>query len=327
MGLWAKSLRMFNSIRAHGQQSVRRLATRPGLAKSSVHRHTQAMAGRNRHPESWWWETEEGHGWLIRLGVAALCIFGLKRGVGAETLSAFRSRLRLAAPIGCAPSALRGIMDILEATILATAGTWEHQGVAVGEIRPMIGAVDATFLECMLLVCMDLASGYVVVEEVAADRSSDTWDAMVTARLATLGGSGRSLVSDRATALIKLAEAGLACLSVPDLCHLIHDLVKSYALAICRRLRQAQQALEHAQERLPTCQGAHPGGAEVHQAQVLVAAHEAEVKRWHSVHSAYRTHLEPLSLIMHPWRLLGSIPQTSQEVACQVQAEVAALET
>ena len=79
MGFWTKSLRIFNSIRAHGQQSVRRLAARTGLSKSSVHRHTQAMACRNRHPESWLWETEEGHGWLSRLVVAALFIFGQAR--------------------------------------------------------------------------------------------------------------------------------------------------------------------------------------------------------------------------------------------------------
>jgi hypothetical protein len=327
MGFWAKSLRIFNAIRAHGQQSVRRLATRTGLSKSSVHRHIQAMARRDCHPESWLWETEEGRGWLIRLVVAALFIFGLKRGVGAETMSEFFGRLRLEAHIGCSPSALRGVMDMLEAVILETAAAWEHNGVAAGEIRPIIGAVDETFLERMILVFMDLASGYLLVEEVAADRSYDTWYAVVKARLATLGVGVRYLVSDRAKALIKLAETGLACLSVPDLFHLIHDLAKSYSLAIFSRLRQAQQALRHAQERLATCQESHPGGAEVQQARALVETHEAEVKRWQSVRSDYRNHLEHLSLIMHPWRLLGSTPQTSQEVEGQLQAEIAALET
>lgn len=41
-------------------------------------------------------------------------------------------------------------------------------------MRPILGAVDETFLERMMLVCMDLASGYLLVEEVAADRSYDT---------------------------------------------------------------------------------------------------------------------------------------------------------
>jgi len=140
---------------------------------------------------------------------------------------------------------------------------------------------------------------------------------VVKARLTTLGVGVRSLVSDRAKALIKLAETGLACLSVPDLFHLLHDLTKSYALAIFSRLRHAQQALRHAQERLATYQESHPGGAEVHHARAVVEAHEAEVQRWQSVRSDYRHHLEHLSLIMHPWCLVGSTPQTSHEVACQ----------
>jgi hypothetical protein len=72
----AKSADFQRDSRAHGPQSVRRLAARTGLSNSSVQRHTQAMAGRNRHPESWWWKTAEGRGWLIRLLVATLFIFG-----------------------------------------------------------------------------------------------------------------------------------------------------------------------------------------------------------------------------------------------------------
>jgi hypothetical protein len=58
---------------------------------------------------------------------------------------------------------------------LETAAAWEKEGIAHGEIRPVIGAVDETFLQRMMLVFMDLATGYVLVEEVAADRSYDTW--------------------------------------------------------------------------------------------------------------------------------------------------------
>ena len=327
MGFWAKSLRIFNAIRANGRQSVRRLALRTGLSKSSVHRHSQAMERRNRHPESWLWETEEGHRWLLRLVVAALFTFGLKRGVGAETISEFFGRLRLEAHIGCSPSALRRVMEALETVLLETAAMWEHDGVAAGESRPIIGAVDETFLERMMLVFMDLASGYLVAEEVAEDRTYATWYAVVETRLATLGVGVRYLVSDRAKALIKLAETGLACLSVPDFFHLLHDLSKSSALAIFSRLRQAQQGLKHAQERLAACQEAHPDGADMQHAYAMVEAREAEVQRWQSVRNDYRHHLEHLSLIMHPWRLVGSIPQTSHEVEAHLQAEVAALET
>ena len=55
--------------------------------------------------------------------------------------------------------------------LLETAAAWEREGRAAGESRPIIGAVDETFLERMRLVFMDLARGYVLVEEGAAERS------------------------------------------------------------------------------------------------------------------------------------------------------------
>jgi len=134
------------------------------------------------------------------------------------------------------------------------------------------------------------------------------------------------LVSDRAKALIPLAEKGLECLSIPDVFPLIHDLVKSYALAISGRLRQARQALRQAQEHLRECQGSNPSGADAHQAHALVEASEAEVKRWETMPSAYRHHLETVSLIGQPWRLFDSTRQTSAEVERQLQTKIEAIE-
>src|SRR5262245_5568206 len=205
MGLWAKSVLIFNAIRAHGLQSVRCLAERTGLSKSSVHRHLQAINRRDCYPESSLWETEAGRNWLLRLVVATLFVFGLKRGVGAETLSEFFSHLQLEAHVGCSPNALRRMMHTLERLILDTAAAWEQAGMAHGEIRPVIGAVDETFLQRMMLVFMDLASGYLLMEEVAVDRSYDTWYDGINARLKTFGIGVLYLVSDRAKALVKLA--------------------------------------------------------------------------------------------------------------------------
>ena len=56
-----------------------------------------------------------GRQWLTRLVVATLYTFGLKRGVGLDTMSEFFARLRLATQVGCSPSALRGVMQALEA--------------------------------------------------------------------------------------------------------------------------------------------------------------------------------------------------------------------
>jgi hypothetical protein len=328
MGLWAKSVVIINAIRDHGKQSIRHLADRTGLSKSSVHRHLQAIERRERSPESPFWETETGRTWLIRLVVATLFVFGLKRGVGAETLSEFFSRLRLDAHVGCSPSTLRHIMYALERLILETAAAWEKEGVAHGEIRPVIGAVDETFLQRMMLVFMDLCSGYLLMEEVAADRRFETWYDRANDRLTTFGTEVLYLVSDRAKALIKLAHTGLGCVSIPDVFHVSHDLAKGYSLSIFGRLRQAKQSLERAKQRLETLQKsaqAEPG--QIAQAQALVAQSETSLTHWQGVQSAWKAHLSNLSRIVHPWRFADSSRQTSKEVEQQLGAELEAIET
>jgi Family of unknown function (DUF6399)/Winged helix-turn-helix DNA-binding len=326
MGLWGKSVVIINSIREHGKQSIRSLADRIGLSKSSVHRHLQAMDRRDRYPESSLWETEPGRDWLIRLVAATLFVFGLKRGVGAETLSEFFSRLHLEEQVGCSPSALRTMMHTLERGLLEIAAAWEKDGIAHGEIRPVIGAVDETFLQQMMLVFMDLATGYLLMEEVAADRSYDTWYDRTNERLTTFGTEVLYLVSDRAKALIKLADAGLGCPSIPDLFHLGHDLAKGYSLAIFGRLRQAKQALEQARralEKVPKSAQTDPDQS----AQARIAACISAVNHWQEVGRAWRQHLSNMSRVLHPWRLADSLRQTSPAVEEQLRAELKAIET
>jgi IclR helix-turn-helix domain len=328
MGLWAKSIVIFNAIRDHGKQSIRSLADRTGLSKSSVHRHLQAIDRRDRSPESSFWETEAGRAWLIRLVVASLLVFGLKRGVGAETLSEFFGRLRLEAHVGCSPSALRSVMHTLEYLLLETAATWEKEGIAHGEIRPVIGAVDETFLQHMILVFMDLATGYLLMEEVATDRSFATWYDRASDRLTTFGTQVLYLVSDRAKALIKLAHTGLGCPSIPDLFHLGHDLAKGYSLCIFGRLRQAKRDFEQARQRLETVEKDDQGDrVHIAQAQGRVTACATSVTHWQGIGRAWRQHLSNLSRILHPWRLADSTRQTSKEVEEQLGAELEAIET
>jgi hypothetical protein len=328
MGLWAKSVVIFNTIREHGKQSIRSLADRTGLSKSSVHRHLQAIDRRDRHPESSLWETEPGRAWLIRLMVATLFEFGLKRGVGAETLSEFFGRLRLEGNVGCSPSALRTVMHLLERLLLDTAAAWEQEGIAHGEIRPVIGAVDETFLQRMMLVFMDLATGYVLLEEVAAARSFDTWFDRTNERLTTFGTQVLYMVSDRAKALIKLAHTGLRCPSIPDLFHLGHDLAKGYSLGIFGRLRQAKRDLQQAKQGLEKLQkNTQTAPVQIAQAQSRAAACATAVHHWQEVGSAWRQHLSNVSRILHPWRLADSIRQTSKEVEEQLRAELEAIET
>ena len=325
MRFWEKSLRIFNYLCEAGTQSVRHIAQQTGLSKSSVHRLQQAMIRRDSHPEAWLWETEVGRHWLTRLVVATLYTFGLKRGVGIETMSEFFARLRLATQAGCSPSALQGVMQVLEEAVLETAQTWEQDGIAHGEVREIIGGVDETFLERMMVIFQDLPTGYLVLEDIADDRTFTTWKALVEARLKALGTDVLYLVSDRAKALIQLAEQGLECLSMPDFFHVVHEIIKSYSLALGRRVRQAHKELTEAKEALARRQGRPQADHADAAAQAVVEARQAAVTRWEEAQHTYRQHLETLSLTLHPFRISDSAPQTSAQVESHLQAAVEAI--
>ena len=66
---------------------------------------------------------------------------------------------------------------------METAAAWEKDGCTRGEVREIIGAVDETFLERMILVFMDLSTGYLLLEDVADERTYATWKACVDERL------------------------------------------------------------------------------------------------------------------------------------------------
>ena len=182
MRCWTNSVRIVKSLCENANQSIRHLARQTGMSPSSVHRLTQAIERRDHSPESWWWDTADGRQWLMRLLAATLSPCGLTRGVGLETLSAFVTPRRLTTQVGCSPAAFRGVRAVRAAALLETAGPWEHDGLAQGEVRESIGAVDETFVHRMMVVCSALVSGDLVCAEVADDRPADTWYTLVEPR-------------------------------------------------------------------------------------------------------------------------------------------------
>lgn len=84
----------------------------------------------------------------------------------------------------------------------------------------------------MLFVAKELISGFLLTEKHSNNRTYESWYTTLTDALNGLGCKVLYQVSDRARALIKLAQEGLGCPSVADLFHFMHDLSKSSALAI-----------------------------------------------------------------------------------------------
>jgi hypothetical protein len=114
---------------------------------------------------------------------------------------------------------------------------------------------------------------------------------------------------------------------MPDFFHVVHEIIKSYSLALGRHRRHTHQALKQAQEALARCQEQpYADHATPEATRGGVATRQAAVSRWEETHNSYRSLLETLALTLPPFRIADSAPQTSAHVASHLQATVAAIE-
>ncbi len=214
-----------------------------GRSKSSAHRLLQAQEQRNAHPESSHWETEAGYAWLRLMVFATLYQFGLKSGVGAEALSQFFKTIRIDGHVGVSPTVLREQITQLEHLLPQYQAECENS--ITQQTRKIVAGLDETFFgDFMILVLMDLRSGYLLLEEITEDRCFDTWYAKTTPRLESLGIEVSHAISDRAKALIKMAVSGFCCESGADVFHAQQDPSRWLGARLGKRISQAEKALE-----------------------------------------------------------------------------------
>lgn len=295
-----------------------------GLTKSSVHRHLRARALRDRHPESEWWETEAGEAWLRLLVFAALYSFGLRHHVGADALSDFFKLIRIDSHVGVSPGALRTQLRRMEALLPAFQRDCEASAPA-GPRKAVLAADETFFGEVLILVLMDLSSGYLLLESIQDDRSFETWFARAAPRLEALGIQPGHAVSDRAKALIKLAVEGFGCASGADTFHEQYGLGRWLSPALGRRKAKADKQCEASQKAL----GSPPSGADAGERAALAAQRIQALEVRAGVDAARKDCQENLLGIseeLHPFSLEDSTCRTAGQVAAGLERRAGALE-
>jgi len=320
--------KVFANIAEFGRQTLRKIAQATGLSKSSVERSLKSLEKRDQHPESHLWETEEGKAWLLRLVIAMIYVFGLKGNQGAERMSEFLKRIRINTHVGVSPSALRKMMQKIEEKLVEFQEIQEmEQSQKEDPQREIVASGDETwFSDTMLLVLMDLVSGYLIVEEEADNRSYETWNDKAQARLKELGLKVRHFISDRGKSLVKLATAGFGCLAGADIFHAQYDISKWLGRSLYGKLGRASKQLSNAKAELLKLEedGAAPDQIEaqkqrVQQIQEKVDAIEAGKK-------AYSEAQRAVSAAVHAFSSEDSQPQTSEQVENSLEEQAQCFE-
>ena len=285
-------------VEAKVRQTLRKIAVTTGISKSSVHRHRKAIERRNQYPESSFWETAAGSEWLSRLVFGLVYHFGIKQGVGAESLSEFICAVHLDTHVASSASALRQLKQRVNQTVIDYEGAQsehcipsEGQGICVG--------ADETFFGLPVLVLLELSSGYIFVETECENRTYATWIEQVNQWWQGSAWQCHYLVSDGARALVKLAVSGLGCLSVADLFHALRALGKPMG----RSLGQQAATLKKQQDKLQQQLNKRREVEDKPALQSLVKTNEAALQQVQQDEQTYHEALEQITQTIHPFTL------------------------
>lgn len=296
-----------------GEQSFRSLAAATKLSKSSVHRLYHRLLRRNQYPESQLWETEAGQQWLRLLVFAAVFVFALQGGIGCERLSEFFHLLRLERHIGVSPSALRRLRTRMEEKILEYQQKQQAQLKDAKEVE-ICAAADEKFFDQVVLVMLDLPSGYILVEELTENRQYQTWQFSTQKVLQDLGLKVKYLVSDRAKAIVKLALSDLGCPSIADLFHALFELSKSLGWEL-------NFLTTRIEKRLAVVRSSSQSSPE------LIKQLETEQSLLQSSNQTYQDCSQRISTSLHPFAVADSSPQTTLQVQTLLKQEIHRLKT
>ena len=183
------------------------------------------------------------------------------------------------------------------------------------ESLKIVGGIDETYFESMILVLMDLSSGYIFVEEESEDKSYETWLEKAKKVADKYGIEFKYFVSDRAKQLIQLATQGFKCLSVPDLFHASHELVKQFGLSLKRKKADIEKKIAKEMIQLTLLiklsQDTSPQKAIIEELENQQTGIEKSI-------SAYRDILHRISITLHPF----DIKDSSQVTSIMIQAKL-----
>jgi hypothetical protein len=231
-------------------QPQRQVAADLGLARSTLQDWCKpAPVGAAPAALTAFVQTPQGVQWLHQLVLAAHFSITLKGGAGVRVVCEFLELSGLSAFVGAAYGTQYALNVALEEAVGAVAGE-QRAALAVGMAhRAVTVGEDETFHPEVCLVALEPVSGFILLEQYAADRTAATWTAALQAAVAGLDVAVIQGTSDEAGALRRHVEVDLKAHHSPDLFHCQHAISKGTSLHLARQVRQAAATVAAAQAR------------------------------------------------------------------------------
>ena len=329
----AQALETAAQCRAAGQ-SERAVAAGVGRPRTTLREWAQAQVASAEVPGALaaFFASVEGVQWLHRLVLALQFVITLRASGGVRLVCECLELSGLSAFVGASYGSQQGLNAALEQAVVAIAA--EQRTALAEHMAPRAVTVceDETFHPAICLVALEPVSGFILLEQYAADRTAATWTQALSAACAGLPITIVQGTADEATALRRHIEGDYAAHHSPDLFHLQHEVAKATGLALTRAVHTADAEVAGAEAQLAQARAAEqayhtqrrgPGrppafaqrirDALAALARATVARNQAQARRLEA-----RTLIRALGEAYHPYDLERAAAQPPERLAARL---------
>jgi len=321
--------------------SERKFAHEQQVARTTLQNWRMRMASIQHDPEIVaFFESPAGQDFLHRFLVAMLVELHVRGNASLGALCAFLHRTKLDCFIAASKSSLQRSAAEIEGHI-SDFGVEERNRLS-GSMRPKAISVaeDETFPSKTCLVGIEPVSGFILLEQLADDRKTSTWDKAVSQALADLPVTVIQVVSDEAQSLVK-HTTGLGANHSPDLFHTQQELTRSGSAQLELRVKRDLEALQKAEartaaeikkkvkyEQLPKKPRGRPPAfdAAIARARQEEATALQVIRTSTARRSQFHTARRRISAVYHPYSLETGRPQTPEKVAASLKQDFDTIE-
>ncbi len=312
-----------NAIKKHGKKSLAKLAELTDQTKSSIYRQTKKIDARSEINSADFFETSTGAEWLRHLVFAVTLVFGLQANVGEDRLGLFFKLIDVTQFVGVSASSMgrlkKKMMQQLQAYEL------ELQPVLnrlAKNISIVTGADETFFDRLIILLFMDLSSGFIFLEEGASDRKAETWNSKTTLFrnkfkdvLCLASDRGKSLITFTTQAKIK---------SIAELFHIQQSIVTLFRFAFASKTRSLNKQKDVQKKELNKLLTSQPDSPLIVEYQESLKEIEIKNTVINNGQATYKEQLNVITTAVHPFENVSQL-KTSAQLTTQLQSNLATL--
>ncbi len=314
----ARCSNLIDLLKSCSTQSCRKLAKQLNRSKSSVQREKTKINNRAHFLGAEFFESDDGQQWIQRLVVVTILVFGIIAGVGAERIAWYFSMIYISAFAATSTSKIAAMENQIDGLILKYQAAMDAKVLEKASAIDIMPGCDETYFErLMILVMMDLNSGFIFHEKPADKRDHKTWEAATLSWIPKFK-STRCFVSDKARALLKLAKDTLKVDRIPDLFHMMHDISKTMRYSFHRLKSSGEKTIDEINTLILK-------GESVDKNTQLLHDEEAKLQSITKSQKTYQKNLRRLSTVDHPFAVLTSAHQNAAIVEKTMHSSLVAI--